>query len=142
MRSNALFGIYDVMRIGDGELTYPVPWATTSASSAVAKSAHYREALQAAGFSVIAERNRRDFALAFFDQLRAKTAAAGWPTTSRASYFDGQEHTGQGAKYASEHIQWPHRTGRIDRSESVDKRTNALTTVNWHEDYGHCSPAA
>ena len=47
------------MRIGDGELTYPVPWATTAASSAVAKPAHYRAALQAAGFSVVAERNRR-----------------------------------------------------------------------------------
>ena len=80
LRSNSLFGIYDVMKIGDGELTYPVPWATTATSSAVAKPAQYREALQAAGFSVIAERNRRDFALAFFDQLRAKTAAAGGPT--------------------------------------------------------------
>ena len=37
------------------------------------------EALQAAGFSVVAERNRRDFALAFFDQLRARTAAGGSP---------------------------------------------------------------
>jgi ubiquinone/menaquinone biosynthesis C-methylase UbiE len=79
LRSNALFGIYDVMRIGDGELTYPVPWATAAASSAVATPAQYREALQVAGFSVVAERNRRDFALAFFDQLRAKTAAASGP---------------------------------------------------------------
>ena len=79
LRSHSLFGIYDVMKIGDGELTYPVPWATTATSSAVAKPAQYREALQAAGFSVIAERNRRDFALAFFDQLRAKTAAASGP---------------------------------------------------------------
>ena len=65
------------MRIGERELTYPVPWATTAASSAVAKPAQYREALEAAGLSVIAERNRRDFALAFFDRLRAKTASAG-----------------------------------------------------------------
>ena len=79
LRSNALFGIYDVMRIGDGELAYPVPWATTSTSSAVATPAQYRAALQAAGFSVIAERNRRDFALALFDQLRARTAAVGGP---------------------------------------------------------------
>jgi len=79
LRSNTLFGIYDVMRVSDGELTYPVPWATTATSSAIAKPAQYHEALQAAGFSVVAERNRRDFALAFFDQLRAKTAAAGGP---------------------------------------------------------------
>jgi SAM-dependent methyltransferase len=79
LKSDSLFGIYDVMRTGDGELTYPVPWATTASSSAVAKPAEYRDALQEAGFTVIAERNRRDFALAFFDQLRARTAAAGGP---------------------------------------------------------------
>ena len=79
LRANSLFGIYDVMRVGEGELTYPVPWATTAATSALARPAQYREALQAAGFSVIAERNRRDFALAFFDQLRARTSAVGGP---------------------------------------------------------------
>jgi ubiquinone/menaquinone biosynthesis C-methylase UbiE len=79
LRANSLFGIYDVMKTGDGELTFPVPWATTPASSAVARPSQYREALEKAGFTVIAERNRRDFALAFFDQLRAKTAAAGGP---------------------------------------------------------------
>ena len=67
------------MKIGEGELTYPVPWATTAASSALAKPAQYHEALEGAGFTVIAERNRRDFALTFFDQLRARTAAAGGP---------------------------------------------------------------
>ena len=79
LRSNSLFGIYDVMRIGDGELRYPVPWATTAASSAVAKPSEYRDALEAAGLTVIAERNRRDFALAFFDQLRAKSTAVSGP---------------------------------------------------------------
>jgi ubiquinone/menaquinone biosynthesis C-methylase UbiE len=79
LRPSSLFGIYDVMRTGDGELTYPVPWATTPVSSAVATPAQYREALEQAGFTVVAERNRRDFALAFFDQLRARTAAAGGP---------------------------------------------------------------
>ena len=79
LRPGALFGIYDVMRIGEGELSYPVPWATTATSSAVVEPGQYRSALQAAGFAVIAERNRRDFALAFFEQSRAKTMAAGGP---------------------------------------------------------------
>ena len=30
LRHGALFAVYDVMRIGDGGLTYPVPWATSS----------------------------------------------------------------------------------------------------------------
>ena len=79
LRPNSLFGIYDVMRTGDGELTYPVHWAETAASSAVAAPAQYREALEKAGFMVIAERSRRDFALSFFNQLRARSAAAGAP---------------------------------------------------------------
>ena len=79
LRPGAAFAIYDVMRIGDGDLTYPVPWATTVAPSAVAAPGQYRNALRAAGFAVMGERNRRDFALTFFDQLRAKTAAMGGP---------------------------------------------------------------
>ena len=79
LRPGALFGIYDIMKTGDGELTFPVPWATTAASSAVAEPGQYRNALQAAGFTVTAELNRRDFAAAFFDQLRARTMAAGGP---------------------------------------------------------------
>jgi ubiquinone/menaquinone biosynthesis C-methylase UbiE len=79
LRPSSLFGIYDVMRIGDGELAYPVHWAPTAAASAVATPAQYREALEKAGFVIIAERNRRDFALAQYDQLRAKLAASGSP---------------------------------------------------------------
>ena len=37
------------MKIGEGELTYPVPWATTAASSAVVGPEQYRAALHAAG---------------------------------------------------------------------------------------------
>ena len=79
LRPGALFGIYDVMRTGPGEITFPVPWATTAELSALADPQRYKNALQKAGFNVIAERNRRDFALAFFADLRAKTAAAGGP---------------------------------------------------------------
>ncbi len=79
LRPGARFGIYDVMKTGDGELAYPVPWATTAATSFVAEPAQYRHALEAAGFSVLAELNRRDFALAFFEQLRARTMATGGP---------------------------------------------------------------
>jgi ubiquinone/menaquinone biosynthesis C-methylase UbiE len=77
LRPHSSFGIYDVMRTGIGDLAYPVPWATTADLSAVSEPEQYRKALQKAGFTVIAERNRRDFALAFFADLRAK--AAGGP---------------------------------------------------------------
>jgi len=79
LRSNSLFGIYDVMRIGDGELTYPVPWATSVTGSFVAEPAQYRAALEAAGFAIVAERNRREFALTFFDRQRATATQDGGP---------------------------------------------------------------
>ncbi len=79
LRPGCLFGIYDVMRTGPGDLAYPVPWATNPDLSAVAEPERYKKALQAAGFAVTAERNRREFAMAFFAELRAKTAAAGGP---------------------------------------------------------------
>jgi ubiquinone/menaquinone biosynthesis C-methylase UbiE len=79
LRPGCVFGIYDVMRTGPGDLSFPVPWATTTDLSAVADSDRYKSALQKAGFNILAERNRRDFALAFFADLRAKTAAAGGP---------------------------------------------------------------
>lgn len=79
LRHGTLFGVYDVMKVGDGTLTYPVPWATTAETSAVASSELYKQALQDAGFAIAGERNRRGFALAFFQELRAKTAANGPP---------------------------------------------------------------
>ncbi len=74
---SGLFGIYDVMRLAAGELSYPVPWASGPESSFVVDAASYRRALEAAGFEVLKERSRRDFALEVFQQMRARGAAAG-----------------------------------------------------------------
>ena len=79
LRPGALFGVYDVMRDKDGELTYPVPWATDNSTSNLSSPEQYTQALCDAGFEVSTENNRRDFALDFFKQLRAKTEASGGP---------------------------------------------------------------
>jgi len=79
LKPGAVFGIYDVMRTGDGEPAYPVPWATTAEGSALATADAYRQALAGAGFTVAAERNRRDFAIDFFRRQRARTAEHGQP---------------------------------------------------------------
>lgn len=71
LRPGGRLGVYDVMRTGDGELRYPVPWATTAGESRVSTPATYRGTLEAAGFRVVAEVDRSEFALDFFDQLRA-----------------------------------------------------------------------
>jgi len=79
LKPGARFGVYDIMRIEDGELTYPVPWASEATTSSLATPAQYREQLQQVGFEVSAEDNRRDFALEFFKQMQAKVQAAGGP---------------------------------------------------------------
>lgn len=74
---SGVFGIYDVMRLADGELSYPVPWASGPEFSFVADAATYRRLLAAAGFEVLKERNRRDFALEVFQEMRTRAAAGG-----------------------------------------------------------------
>ena len=69
------FGIYDVMRLAAGDLHYPVPWTSSPEVSFVAYAETYRRLLVAAGFEVVKERNRRDFALELFAQMRARGAA-------------------------------------------------------------------
>lgn len=81
LRAGARFGIYDVMRMADGELGYPLPWASDAESNAIARPEQYRAALQSAGFEILAERSRRDFALAYFSEQRAKVAAGETPAT-------------------------------------------------------------
>jgi SAM-dependent methyltransferase len=76
LRPGGRLGIYDVMRVGDGELDFPVPWATNPGESNIASPDEYRAALEAAGFRIIAERNRSAFALEFFSQLKARAASA------------------------------------------------------------------
>lgn len=79
LKPGCLFAIFDVMRLNDEPLKFPVPWAAHAGLSSVDTPNVYKEALQLAGFDVVAERNRRDFAIAFFENLLAKQQAAGGP---------------------------------------------------------------
>lgn len=79
LKPGATFGIYDVMQTAEDEISFPVPWAETPANSALASLDQYKSALEKAGFEITAQRNRRDFALAFFAELAARTEAAGGP---------------------------------------------------------------
>jgi ubiquinone/menaquinone biosynthesis C-methylase UbiE len=79
LKPGASLGVYDVMQINNGELTYPVPWATDKSTSHLATPDQYKHAMEEAGFEVTKENNRREFALEFFENLRAKTQASGGP---------------------------------------------------------------
>ncbi|MDO6712744.1 methyltransferase domain-containing protein [Aliiglaciecola sp. 2_MG-2023] len=76
LKPGSAFGVYDVMRQNDGELIYPVPWATESSNSKLATPSQYKKALSDAGFAVSSVNNRGDFAIDFFRQLRAKTQSS------------------------------------------------------------------
>lgn len=63
LRPGAVLGVYDVMRLGPGEIDFPLPWASMPEASFVEEPAAYRRALMAAGFVIEAERERREFGL-------------------------------------------------------------------------------
>ena len=78
LRDGGTFAVYEVMRTGDGDLAFPVPWAETPNLSALETPQTYRAAAKAAGFTLEAEENRREVALDFFSRLQ-KQAASGAP---------------------------------------------------------------
>jgi ubiquinone/menaquinone biosynthesis C-methylase UbiE len=79
LKQGGVFAVYDVMRTGAGELSFPVHWAAGPETSFVATPAEYRRALAAAGFEICKERDRRAFAEEFFRQVVARAAEAGSP---------------------------------------------------------------
>jgi SAM-dependent methyltransferase len=52
LEHGGLFAVYEQMRTGDGELTYPLPWAEDETSSFVEPVERYVELLRTAGFTV------------------------------------------------------------------------------------------
>ena len=79
LRPGASFGIYDLMRKGEGDLAYPVPWAQTPEISVVRAPQDYRRALVKVGFTVTNEHNRGEFSREFFENLKARIAKADGP---------------------------------------------------------------
>jgi len=79
LKPGALFAIFDIMRAGPGELRYPLHWAAVPETSFVVSPADYRAAAQAAGFAIVKERDRGDYARAFFREVAKRTAEAGGP---------------------------------------------------------------
>lgn len=75
----ARFAVYDIMRVNEGNLIYPVPWATTEKISHLGTLDEYEEKLSQSGFDVILKSQRQDFALSFFKSMRKKAEAEGLP---------------------------------------------------------------
>ncbi|MCZ0961710.1 class I SAM-dependent methyltransferase [Paracoccus benzoatiresistens] len=93
LRPGGRFGVYDVMRVGSGDLAYPMPWAGTEAISFVETPDTYAERAAAAGFRETARQARAPEALTFLDDLIAAGPGRGMPpdraANIRAAVRDG-----------------------------------------------------
>lgn len=72
-------GVYDVMRTGDGALTWPTPWAARAATSFVEAPGSYTALLAAAGFEIESQADRSALALEIAQAARAQTERTGVP---------------------------------------------------------------
>lgn len=91
IKPGGVFAIYDVMRTGDGALVFPLPCAAGADTSFIARPDEYRRALQEAGFEIHKERNRHDYAVAFFRQAQARVAESGGPPPLRPHLLMGPD---------------------------------------------------
>jgi len=80
LKPGGLFAIYDIFRESDGAFLYPVPWSGAPETNFIDRIAAYKELLGASGFRIEKERNRREFALAAFQQQRQRAAQGAAPT--------------------------------------------------------------
>lgn len=79
LKPGGRFGVYDVMRIGSGDVPYPMPWAGAPETSFVEPPETYRRLLRQAGFEIEKERDRRTFALEMGQRMREDAAKHGPP---------------------------------------------------------------
>jgi SAM-dependent methyltransferase len=79
LRPGGVFAIYDVMRVGEDDLIFPVPWASTPIANALDRPSVYRHALADAGFELEKEDDKTGFARDFFAMLAGNQQAASGP---------------------------------------------------------------
>ena len=71
LKPGATFGVYDIVRLNDEDLSYPVPWASNAAMNHAGRIQDYEAAFLQSGFQLIKSRDRREFAQTFYNQMRA-----------------------------------------------------------------------
>lgn len=79
LKPGGSLAVYDVMKVGEGALAYPVAWARDETTSFLATVAAYQSALEAAGMSVDLIEVKRELGLEFFSRMKARMAQSGPP---------------------------------------------------------------
>ncbi len=77
VKQGGFYGIYDIMRLKEGELVYPVPWANQHHISHLGSPEDYAKELKNGGFQIKVIHNRRDYALTFFEKLQERRKKEG-----------------------------------------------------------------
>ncbi|MET1052922.1 MAG: class I SAM-dependent methyltransferase [Mycetocola sp.] len=68
LKPGGVFALYDIMRTGEGEAPYPLPWAATADISFPASLDDYTAALTSAGFTIEHTRSLRDAGIEFIER--------------------------------------------------------------------------
>lgn len=79
LKPGARFAIFDIMLSGGGSFEFPVPWARNPETSFVVGIDAYHQALQAAGFRIDHQRERRQFAMEFMQRMMLQARSATTP---------------------------------------------------------------
>ena len=76
-KSNGFFAIYDVMKLEDVDIDYPLPWADKKTESAVESFSNYESELVNAGFHIVEKEIKTKFAITFFQNMITNTKKNG-----------------------------------------------------------------
>lgn len=79
VKPGGIVALYDVLRVGEGPIVYPVAWAADEGTSFVGSVDDYETALEGGGFDIADVVERRDVALKFFEAIKARLAQGGPP---------------------------------------------------------------
>ncbi len=79
IRPGGMFAIYDVMKGTKEGMLFPLPWASTAATSFLVTPNTMRTLLEEAGFEIAHEEDRREVALEYHRNRVAKLSAADSP---------------------------------------------------------------
>jgi SAM-dependent methyltransferase len=79
LRPGGQIGVYDVMRVADGEIPMPMPWASTPETSFVDTADTYLKLLREAGFVPDTPRDRSGFVAEVAAAAQARRAGEGDP---------------------------------------------------------------
>ncbi len=89
LKPGGRLAVYDVMRLRDGELRFPVPWADTPEISCLLTPEQTESQLREAGLTVREVEDRSAIAPKFFDRLLSDTPDATAAASPRATLADG-----------------------------------------------------